>query len=283
MGGKSGGNEAKLAREEEQARQERIRQGTKRVNTIFDGGTYGSGALEEGAVFDPSKTYYLADGSVWDPNSSGGVDGVFRGNPQDMLGSLAGAVTGGVGNSFAEMVKSGKLFSGVSNSTGFNDEFYDQRKKSFMDYATPQLEKQYGDANKELSFALARSGLLNSSARATKAGDLQSLYDINKQDVADKALGYETEARTSVEDARQNLISMLNATGDDQGAASSAIARASTLSKPTPYSPLGQLFAEFTNTLGIQAAQERSFAAGGPRPAYNTGIFGGKSRVVTKG
>ena len=202
MGGKSGGNEAALARKEEQERQERIRTGSKKVNKIFD--------------------------------------------------------------------------------DNFNQGFFDARRDAYTGYATPQLEDQYGDANKQLTFALDRAGNLNSSARGEKAGDLQKLYDLNKQEIADKGLSYQTQAKSSVEDARGNLISTLNATGDAEGAANSALTRATVLSEPAAYSPLGQLFADFTNTLGIQAAQERSFAAGGPKPRYDTGLFGGRGRVTVR-
>lgn len=202
MGGKSGGNEAALARKEEQERQERIRTGTKKVDTIF--------------------------------------------------------------------------------KNNFGDAFFDARRDAYTGYANPQLEDQYGDANKQLTFALDRGGLLNSSARGEKAGDLQKLYDLNKQEIADKGLSYSTQAKSSVEDARGNLISTLNATGDAEGAANAALTRATVLSEPAAYSPLGQLFGDFTNTLGIQAAQERSFAAGGPKPRYDTGLFGGRGRVTVR-
>jgi len=203
MGSKSSSSsEAKASRADEVARQQRIREGTTKVNSIFDG--------------------------------------------------------------------------------QFNDEFYSGQRQNYIDYATPQLQDQYSDAEKELAFSLARGGNLNSSARAAKAADLQQLYDLNSQKVADDALSYETQARTGVEDARSNLITTLNATGDAEQAASSALARSTALSKPTAYSPLSQLFADFTNTLGVQAAQERAAAASGGSysPTYNTGLFGNTGRVV---
>jgi hypothetical protein len=166
----------------------------------------------------------------------------------------------------------------------FNDDFFNGRRDAFMNYATPQLEDQYGKASKELTFALARGGNLDSSARGQKLGELQKLYDVNKQKVADDALSSSTQARTAVEDARGNLIATLNATGDAQGAANSALTRASVLSQPTAYSPLGQLFTDFTSSLGIQAAQERAAAASGGSysPRYDTGLFGNAGRVTVR-
>ena len=201
MGKKGGGGEAAAARAEEQKRQETVRKGTKKVNSIFDG--------------------------------------------------------------------------------QFNDDYFTGARQNYIDYANPQVEKQYGDASKELTFALARGGNLDSSVRGQKSGDLQQLYDLNKQQVADQALSYEGEARNSVEGARSNLITTLNATGDAEGAASGAIARASALSKPAAYSPLSQLFADFTSTLGTQAALERAnyYSGGQTGSRYTTGLFTPKTAV----
>lgn len=202
MGGKKGGNEAAQARKEEQQRQSRIREGTTRVNSIFDG--------------------------------------------------------------------------------QFNDPYFDSRKQAYIDYANPQLEDQYGDAQKELTFSLARSGLLDSSVRGQKTADLQKRYDLSKQEIADKALAYSGEAKTAVEDARANLINTLNATGDAEGAASGAINRASALSKPAAFSPISQLFADFTAGLGTQAALEKAnYYSGGQTGArYQTGLFAPKTGSV---
>jgi hypothetical protein len=74
---------------------------------------------------------------------------------------------------------------------------------------------------------------------------------------------------------------MLNATGDAQGAATSAVARSAALSQPAAYSPLSNLFADFTGALGTQAAAERAYAyGGGPRPTVSTGLFAPRKGAV---
>jgi hypothetical protein len=165
----------------------------------------------------------------------------------------------------------------------FDDEFFKARQQSYLDYATPQLNDQYEDALKELRFSLDRSGLPKSSVRAQREGDLRKLYAVNKQQVADRALSQGTQARNSVEEARADLIRTLNSTADATGAASSAINRAQILSQPDAYSPLGQLFTSFTNTLGQQAGLERVAAYApnsGLGPRYNTGLFGANRNAV---
>jgi hypothetical protein len=164
----------------------------------------------------------------------------------------------------------------------FDDNFFASNRQAFKDYALPQLDRQFGDASKELTFDLARSGLTNSSVRGEQAGRLQELYDRNMQQVTNEALSREQQQRNAVEGARSDLVSMLQTTGDAQGATNQALSRASMLSQPQPFSPLGQLFTDFTAGLGTQAAMERAGAMSGGRfqPRYNTGLFGAPSGAV---
>lgn len=205
MGGKTSNRQANLARIDESMRQEKVREGTNRVNNIFDG--------------------------------------------------------------------------------QFNEDFFNNRRQAFLDYAKPQLEDQFGDAQEQLTFALARGGNLDSSVRAQKSAELQKQYDLNQQKIADEALASATQARTSVEDARSNLISTLSATGDAEGAANSAMTRAAALSQPTQFNPLTQLFSDFTAGLGQQAALERADSLYGRGAGnsqigrFNTGLFGSNRSV----
>lgn len=162
----------------------------------------------------------------------------------------------------------------------FDNDFFNERRQSYVDYATPQLEDQYDTAGDQLTFALARAGQLDSSTRGDKESELQKLFEINRQGVVDGARAYETEARTDVEDARTGLIQTLQATGDAKGAAQGALSRARALSRAPAFNPLEQLFVDFTAGLGTQAQLERRAAYGGPQPRYNTGLFGPGSRSV---
>lgn len=165
----------------------------------------------------------------------------------------------------------------------FNDDYYGGRRQAFLDYATPQLDDQFADASKALTYQLARQGLLDSSVRADKTAELQKKYDLNKQQIGDQALSYETEARNNVEKSRSDLITMLNATGDAEGAANSAMARSDALSQPQAFSPLTSLFADFTSALGQQAGWERASAMSGQQQGrYNTGLFSNSKSVVNK-
>lgn len=164
----------------------------------------------------------------------------------------------------------------------FNDDFYGQRRQAYVDYASPQLEDQFADAQKQLTFYLDRNSTLDSTIRGQKEAELQKLYDTNRRSVADQALGYENTARTNIEDARADLIRTLSATADDQGAVNQAISRSAALSAPEAYSPLSDLFTKFTAGLGQQAGLERAaaYSGGAIQPRYNTGIFGPSKNAV---
>jgi hypothetical protein len=171
----------------------------------------------------------------------------------------------------------------ISSTFGqFDDGFFGRNRQAFMDYAQPQLDEQFGDASKELTFDLARSGLMNSSVRGDKTSKLQRLYDQNTQQITNEALSREQQQRNAVEGARADLVSMLQTTGDAQGATNQALSRASILSAPQPFSPVGQMFQDFTAGLGTQAAMERAASVSGGRfqPRYNTGLFGAPSSAV---
>lgn len=157
----------------------------------------------------------------------------------------------------------------------FDDPFFGDIRQSYIDYARPQLDRQFNDAREQLTYALARQGTLNSSTRGEQTADLQERRDLNLQDITDQARQFETDARNNVERARADLLTTLQATGDAEGASNAALSRASILSAPPSYSPLGQLFQDSTALLNQQAALERAFALGqGGQNRQQTGLFG---------
>lgn len=173
------------------------------------------------------------------------------------------------------------IFDGTEENPRFGDEFFGKRRQSYIDFARPQLDQQHSEAKKQLIFTLARAGLVDSSVAGEQNAELARQYGIGLQNVTDKARESETNARNSIESARSDLMTTLQATGDATGAANSAIARAGALSREPAYSPVAQLFTDFTDGLSTQAALERAEAATGRDYArYRTGLFGTPTTAV---
>lgn len=242
------------------------------INRIFYGGTQQTVEnLKNVGYYDPNKTYYNPDGST------------YQGKADDVMGILR------VGEDIRDgKVKEGEV--GTRTHAGqFNDDFFNSIANNYNDFALPQLQEQHSKAADELTYDLARTGNLDSSTRATKGSDLQQAYDLNKQSIADKALGLKNQTKNAVEDARSTVIAQLNATGDADGAAQAALTRASALSQPAmDFSPLTGLFADFTSGLGNAYAQERAYAASGGAShaggtSFGNAATGRKGTVAVRG
>lgn len=166
----------------------------------------------------------------------------------------------------------------------FNDAFFDSVRQGFIDFAQPDLESQFSDAREDATYNLARAGTLDSSIRADTYGDLEEQRNTELQNLYDQANSYETDARNNIENARADLISQLQVTGDATGAGNAALARARALSAPPTYTPLQQLFQDTSSAFATQAALERAEAYGSTvRPKYNTGLFAPSSDAVRVG
>lgn len=165
--------------------------------------------------------------------------------------------------------------------TQFNDNFFNGRRDAALNYWQPQLDSQYADAQKQLEYALARQGGGESSAAAQQRGDLEKQYATNRQAIADKALGYETGARNSIEAARAGILAALNQTGDSTGAINSARSQIAALGQPDSFSPLTNLFSNAASDINQQLALERAnqLSGGLVQPAYWSGLFGSKAAV----
>lgn len=259
-GGSSDSKIAKASRKDELARQARIASGMTDIAHTFDGTMAGSGAA---TAYDPTKTYYNADGSAYDRTASpGSVNfGPFGTYP----------IPGGTNPD--NLIKAGKLFTGVSHTGGFGDDFYNKAKQSYIDYATPQLDRQAGDARDQMIYALSRTGNLDSSAALKKNSDLTRDTDQARLDIANQGLSQANAMRTNVEGVRSNLVAELNATGDSAAAAQGAIRQAQNLNAPQGMSPLGQLFSTFSSSLagiGSNAGNGYSGLARNPQALFGS-------------
>lgn len=163
----------------------------------------------------------------------------------------------------------------------FDQDFYGDRAQSYEKFAMPQLNDQRQDASNELLFALARGGTLDSTIRTGQEAELQKLYGTERQNVVDKGLDYKQQAQSGVEDARDSLLRTLQTSANSKQAQQQAAARAAALTETPAYSPVGQVFQDFTSGLGKQFAAERAYSLGsGVKPSFSTGLFSVPSSSV---
>lgn len=164
----------------------------------------------------------------------------------------------------------------------FTPEFYDSRRANYIGYAMPQLERQLTQNRDELVYALSRTGNLDSSAAIRKNADLNYEGDVARIGVENEGQNKANALRSQVENARSNVVSQLNATGDNQAAADAAVRSAVNLETPVGYSPLGNLFASFAQSvanIGSNAANGfRGFAGGGSGGGGGAIIFNPSNR-----
>lgn len=157
----------------------------------------------------------------------------------------------------------------------FDDNFYNSRAQSYMDFALPQLDEQLSKQKQKLVYALSRGGKLQSTSAASKYGELQDEYERNKELIKSRGQGYATDARRSVGDDRARLLSILSSTEDPTTVGNEAVRSAALLRESPSFDPLGNLFTDIADSINkIETARQAGQAYRG------AGLFqdrGGKS------
>ena len=169
-----------------------------------------------------------------------------------------------------EQARQARITSGMSSIDrafgAFNDDFFKQRANNYVDYAMPQLERQAGDARDNLIYALSRSGNLDSSAAIKRNADLAEETNQQRIGIRNAGMDQASRLRGDIENTRSGVVSQLNATGASSAASSAALRSIQQFNQPAGYSPLGNVFASFAQTLsGIGANAGNGFGgfAGG--------------------
>lgn len=162
------------------------------------------------------------------------------------------------------------------------DPFYKTYQDNYLNYYTPQVDKQYADAKDDLSFGYGRAGTLKSSMAAKSSADLFKKkldQDAMIRSQADAAAG---ALRGNVLEAKNASINQLYATEDPTLASNLATNSIKNLQGSQPkYDPLGELF----NTAAVGAA---GFINANSQRAYNSagsgyGSPGANSRSYSVG
>jgi hypothetical protein len=137
---------------------------------------------------------------------------------------------------------------------GFDDAFYNNYKQKILDYYQPDEQKQYDEAQRNLTYNLARAGTLQSSVAGDKQGDLAYNDALQKANIVANANAQTGQLQTQIQSNKQDLINQLYATDDPTLTANLAesSAKASQLQNPT-LTPAAALFTPALTAAGSVA------------------------------
>jgi len=160
----------------------------------------------------------------------------------------------------------------------FNDDFYNKRSQSYLDYAMPTLDRQYQDQVRSLTANLARTGNLNSSLRGDLMGQLQRQYDTGKLSLSDTASNFANEARANVAKSKASLMESNASLADPGTVRTMADAQAAGLQVNPQFQSLSQMISDLSS--GVQTSGARkATASGGGVNLFSGG--GGTGRLVS--
>jgi hypothetical protein len=166
--------------------------------------------------------------------------------------------------------------------SSFNDDFFNKRQNAYLEFALPQIDDQFKEAQEQLIYALSRSGNRNTSAGATELGKLDKQLGDRRRQQVDAARQVANQARQDVAGQKSDLIAQLNATFDPASASAGARSRAQFLSQAPTFQPLSGLFDLPVALIGDavnQAKFNRGFSGGGTT-LFASPVQGGSQVVV---
>ena len=219
---KGGDGGASAMRRQEEERQARINAAIRTINEIFDPPEYKQG-INAATEFDPNRTYYNKDGSVFDAqtNFSLPTTGNLRYNLMDQIVRMRDQYANPWDmDKINKAIANGELYTGYETVKPENkrEKLYGEQRQAVYDINARDVNRQYGDAEKANRFGLARNGLMGGSADVDSNARLQEMTNeglVKAGGIADNAA---SALRTADESARQSLISMAQS-GIDTGTA----------------------------------------------------------------
>ena len=178
----------------------------------------------------------------------------------------------------AEWERQSRIKQGMNNIDlafeGFDSPYFNRYGRDFQNYYLPQLDRQFSNAKKGLTFNLFRTGNQENSTAADQYGNAHELYTGARTDIANKALDATNQLRGRIEDQKTNLYALNSSAADPGRAISSAQSATALLNQPASYAPMTDVFASLLNSGAQAVAAERQGYRGtgtgafAPPPSY---------------
>ena len=132
--------------------------------------------------------------------------------------------------------------------SGFTPDFYKGVGTAYQNYAMPQLQQQYKQTADALNFKLAGQGLGQSSVATQLGNQLSQANSAAETQVGNQAVSQEQQLQQQVANEKSNLYQQAQTATNPSQIATQAVAQAGSLSGPSTFQPLGQLFNNFATT-----------------------------------
>lgn len=264
--------QAEEARQKEELRKARLEKGTTRINEIFGGkkilapkigkldfstttdpsisgastgkvGDTGFTWAKTGAEADPRWASATPDQRAWGMQNMGPSGYQLKdaaGNVLETGADWASLVAATKDKEYNMLAPTGAF---DPSEPGFQQDWYDKFKASSYNLSHDQMLEQLSKMSKNLSYDLARAGMLHGSARGDVEADLQKQRVLNEAVLADRAEKETAGLRSSINSQQQQLINQLYATEDPTIAENAALGyvRNAGMQVPTQ-SNLGDMF-----------------------------------------
>ena len=131
----------------------------------------------------------------------------------------------------------------------YDDGFYADRAQGYVDFAQPDLDKQFENAGKQLAASLARRGVSNSSEAISRKNDNLDLYNKAKTSIIDKGREHSNATRNALQGVKGELLTQNQALADPTLMANTAANRILSATTLPAYSPIGQIFASASDAV----------------------------------
>jgi hypothetical protein len=164
----------------------------------------------------------------------------------------------------------------------FDGNFYKNYGQQLMSFWQPDLDRQYGDAQRSVNYNFADTQPGGGSAPAEAMGRLKQAYDSAELSAQDNATSQSNQLHSSIEGQRSNLLSEANSSTDPGGVASSTAGQISSIPTQAPYSPLGDVFSNLTSqyATATQAAKNGGIGWGFLTPKPSDPSSRGSEQII---
>lgn len=246
-GGGGGDDGVDYQREQETARQERIRQGMSRIDELFNGKTVTTNSAPR-VAFDPY--WGTLPGTYYDTNGQP-ISFDEHNQKREKGGGISVRTPNGKIMTPTELYATDPRWTATTtHEGGFGDDFFNKRATAYQDFALPQVQQQYEDQQKALTFALARGGNIQSSLASDKNAELDKDFALQKQSVYDTGQDYVNQGKADLAQQKASAVSMLQATADPDAAYNVAQTSANQLSAMPAFTPLNGVVKNVAAGLG---------------------------------